>query len=182
MAPTVKMEIDWVHGYRSRDSRNNIGLLIDGSLAYHAAALGIVYNPQEHSQRYFNMHTDDVTAIAFSPDKRHVATGEIGPKPILCIWDAITMQLIHKFQGKLFKGIQALAFSPSGKTLAGVGMDDDHSVAVYNVETGALLGTEKGDKAWIIDLSFKNDQTFATSGVKHFKEWTVGATLTSKRG
>lgn len=61
-------------------------------------------------------------------------------------------------------------------------MDDDHSVAVYNVDTGALLGTEKGDKAWIIDICFKNDQTFVTSGVKHFKEWTVGATLTSKKG
>lgn len=69
------------------------------------------------------------------------------------------------------KGIQALAFSPTGKTLAGVGMDEDHSVAVYNVETGALLGTEKGDKAWIIDIAFKNETTFATSGVKHFKEW-----------
>lgn len=103
------------------------------------------------------MHTDDVTAIAFSPDKRLVATGEIGPKPIICIWDAITMTLVHKLQGKLLKGIQALTFSPTGKTLAGVAMDDDHSIAVYNIETGALLGTEKGDKAWIIDIDFKND-------------------------
>ena len=54
LAPTVKVDIEWVHGYRCRDSRNNIGLLADGSIAYHAAALGIVYNPQEHSQRFFN--------------------------------------------------------------------------------------------------------------------------------
>jgi hypothetical protein len=47
--PTVKMELEWVHGYRCRDSRNNIGFLIDGSIAYHAAALGVVYNPVEHS-------------------------------------------------------------------------------------------------------------------------------------
>lgn len=87
------MELEWVHGYRCRDSRNNIGFLIDGSIAYHAAALGIVYNPSEHSQRFFNMHIDDVTAIAFSPDKRTIATGEIGPKPMICIWDGITMQL-----------------------------------------------------------------------------------------
>ena len=89
------MEIEWVHGYRSRDSRNNIGYLADGSIAYHAAALGIVYNPTEHSQRFFKMHIDDVTAIAFSPDGRTIATGEIGPKPMICIWDAITMQLKH---------------------------------------------------------------------------------------
>jgi microtubule-associated protein-like 6 len=26
-APTVTLELDWVHGYRSRDSRNNIGVM-----------------------------------------------------------------------------------------------------------------------------------------------------------
>ena len=92
------------------------------------------------------------------------------------------MTLKHKLQGKLLKGIQSLSFSPSGKSLVGVAIDDDHCVAIYNVETGTLLGTEKGDKAWIIDICMKNDTTFATSGVKHFKEWAVGATLVSKRG
>lgn len=51
------------------------------------------------------MHIDDVTAIAFSPDGRTVATGEIGPKPMICIWDAITMQIKHQLKGKLTKGI-----------------------------------------------------------------------------
>lgn len=34
----------------------------------------------------------------------------------------------------------------------------------------------------IIELAFKNETTFSSAGVKHFKEWTVGATLTSKKG
>ena len=89
--PLTELEIEWVHGYRCRDSRNNIGMLADGSIAYHAAALGVVYNSAEHSQRFFNVHTDDVTAIAFSSDLRLVATGELGPKPLICIWDGVTM-------------------------------------------------------------------------------------------
>ena len=130
---------------------------MDGSIAYHAAAVGVVYNPADHTQRFFNMHTDDITAIAFSPDKRLVATGEIGPKPVIYIWDAITMQVVHKLWGKLTKGIQCLAFSPSGKQLAAVAIDEDHCVAIYNTESGVLIGTEKGDKAWIIDVAFKDD-------------------------
>ena len=86
-----------------------------------------------------------MTAISFSPDKRYIATGEIGAKPMICIWDGMTMQPKHIIKGKLTKGIQALSFSPSGKTLAAVAIDIDHSIAVYNVETGALIGFGKGD-------------------------------------
>jgi hypothetical protein len=44
-APNSKLELEWVHGYRSRDSRNNIAYLSDGSIAFHAAGVGIVYDP-----------------------------------------------------------------------------------------------------------------------------------------
>lgn len=66
--------------------------------------------------------------------------------------------------------------------MAAVAIDIDHSIAVYNVETGALIGFGKGDVNQILDISMKDDTTFATSGIKHFKEWTVGANLTAKTG
>jgi microtubule-associated protein-like 6 len=43
------MELEWVHGYRSRDTKNNISTLLDGSIAYHAAGLGICYDPSENT-------------------------------------------------------------------------------------------------------------------------------------
>jgi microtubule-associated protein-like 6 len=150
---------------------------VDGSVAYHAAGLGIVYDPSEHAQRFFNLHVDDVTAIAFSPDRRTIATGELGPKPTIYIWDAITMTVKYELKGKLTKGIQNLAFSPSGKMLAGVAMDDNHSVAVYNAESGAFVAMTNGDKAVILELASKNDTEFASAGVKHFMTWKVGANL-----
>ena len=92
------------------------------------------------------------------------------------------MQMKHQLKGKLQKGIQALAFSPSGKVLAGVAIDDNHYVAAYDVESGACLGCEKGDTANILELAFKNDKEFASAGVKHFKCWSIGSTVTGKRG
>ena len=47
-------------------------------------------------------------------------------------------------------------------------MDDNHSVAVYNAETGALMASTNGDKAQILELAFKNEQEFCSAGVKHF--------------
>lgn len=85
--PTVSFELEWVHGYRARDSKNNVSILKDGSIAYHAAAVGIVYDPDDHSQKHFCKHIDDITAMAFSSDGRTIATGEVGPKPSIYIWD-----------------------------------------------------------------------------------------------
>jgi microtubule-associated protein-like 6 len=83
----------------------------------------------------------------------------------------------------LLKGIEDIAFSPSGNVLVAVAIDDDHCVAAYNVETGACLGMNKGDKAKILEISMKNDTEFATAGCKHFMTWTISSgSLISKRG
>jgi|LauGreDrversion4_2_1035121.scaffolds.fasta_scaffold472677_2 hypothetical protein len=57
------------------------------------------------------------------------------------------MQLKVTIKHKLTKGIQALAFSPSGKTIAAVAVDIDHTVAAFNSTTGVCIGTSKGDTA-----------------------------------
>ena len=122
-------------------------MAVDGSVVYQAAAVGVSYDPTTHTQRHFAQHRDDVTAIAFSPDRRLVATGEVGPAPKILIWDAVTMQLKTAVKHKLTKGIQSLAFSPSGKTIAAVAIDVDHSVAAISADTGVTLGQCKGDTA-----------------------------------
>lgn len=146
-APKVSATIDWVHGYRGYKTKNNLRYLLDGTIAYHAAGLGIIYDPKTHSQRHFDKHTDDITAMAFASDKRTVATGEVGKKPKIYVWDTISMQVLHKFSGKLQRGIKCLAFSPSGKLLAAVDVSDDHQIAVYNVQTGICVAAARGDKA-----------------------------------
>ena len=47
-APAISMNLEWVHGYRSRDAKNNLQYLMDGSVAYHAAGLGICLDVGEY--------------------------------------------------------------------------------------------------------------------------------------
>ncbi len=78
---------------------------------YHTAAVGVVYNPATHTQRQYLGHNDDgaclgfrwlvpqrtcltasfvsaVISLALHPDGRTVATGQMGARPVIHIWDA----------------------------------------------------------------------------------------------
>jgi len=51
--PNVTIEVEYVHGYRTKDMRNNLYFLADGKILYNAAALGIVLDPEANTQTFF---------------------------------------------------------------------------------------------------------------------------------
>jgi len=48
-APPVKIELEWVHGYRGSNGRNNLKYMKNGSLTYYAAGVGVTYDPVVHT-------------------------------------------------------------------------------------------------------------------------------------
>ena len=111
--PNAKLELEFVHGYRCHDTRNNLRYTKDNNFVYHTAAVGIVYNKETNSQIIFNEHFDDITAFAIHPNKKYVATGEIGPYPLISIWDTETGEAKVRIRQPLQKGINHLCFSIS---------------------------------------------------------------------
>jgi WD40 repeat protein len=104
---------------------------------------------------FLQKHTDDITCIDFSSDGTHVATGERGAKPKVCIWDANTMQVKHTLLGHgIVKSVRCLAYSPSGKVLGVIAECDDHNVAIYNTETGQCIAESKGDRGNVVQMAF----------------------------
>lgn len=184
MAPSVELELEWVHGYKGDCAKNNLQFLADGQLAYYVAAVGVVYNPETHTQRFFQEHTDDVTAMDFHPDRTTVATGENGKKPKAYIWDTQTCKQIHMLVGHgIMNTIVAMAFSPTGKHLAIVAGNDDHNVAVYDTASGACVAESKGCREMVTQCRWENDETFVIVGAKLFFQFTLAAkSFTKKRG
>ena len=107
-------------------------------------------DPVRNTQKFHFGHKDDIMSFALHPNGEIVATGEIGPKPLISIWNIETMEMITSFNGPLKKGISQLTFSPSGKYLAAGAMDDDHCVAIWKWEDNEAALKSKGKKSCLI--------------------------------
>ena len=59
-APSVRPKLEWVYGYRGRDARSNLYLLPTGEIVYFVAAVVVLFNAEEHSQRHYMGHTEDI--------------------------------------------------------------------------------------------------------------------------
>ena len=76
-APDSSLVLEWVHGYRCRDARSNVMALDNGCVAWPSAGVGIVYNPEAHTQMHHIDHTDDVISMAMHPNGVIIASGGI---------------------------------------------------------------------------------------------------------
>lgn len=47
--PAVSLSIDYVHGYRCFDTRNNLKYNTQGDIVYHTAAIGITLDPSKNT-------------------------------------------------------------------------------------------------------------------------------------
>ncbi|KAJ1561960.1 Echinoderm microtubule-associated protein-like 5, partial [Cladochytrium tenue] len=171
--------------YRMREVNNNAFYLAPGVAVFPAGSVGVVMDLQSNTQRFFQgRHLEDVTAIAVHPSRRLVATGDLvshSAGAFVYVWDprapedAHRQVLIRVGDKKLARGVADLEFSPDGRFLVAVAMDDEHSVFFYDWQkAGKLIAKEKGHNDSIFGITFNPTAAyeFVTYGVKHLKHWT----------
>ncbi|XP_013391678.1 echinoderm microtubule-associated protein-like 6 [Lingula anatina] len=184
-APDEGLKLEFVHGYRGYDCRNNLFYTQSGEIVYHVAAVGIVYSRDHHRQRFYLDHTDDILCLAIHPIKDIIATGQVGRDPPVHVWDAETLKCLSVLKGQHQRGICAVDFSGDGKKLASVGLDDNHTIVVWDWRKGEKLATTRGhkDKIFVIKWNPYDLNKLVSVGVKHIKFWTqAGGGFTANRG
>jgi len=194
--PKARLELEYVHGFRGHDTRQCAGYNKHGSPVWITAAVGIVYDKDTHTQRFFQGHEQDILCMAINPaDGITVATGQWtgnpsqGQKkdPKIMVWNSEDCSTLAELSGQHQRGISCLAFSPSGNKLASVGMDDQNSVVIWDWKRGKPTGpATKGGANKLLMISFDgtNDNSFFTVGAKSSQFWSIsaGGKVTKKSG
>ncbi|KAM4607535.1 echinoderm microtubule-associated protein-like 6 isoform 3-T3 [Polymixia lowei] len=183
--PEQGLRLHFVHGYRGYDCRNNLFYSQSGEVVYHVAAVGVVYNRQQHSQRFYLAHDDDILSLTVHPLKDYAATGQVGRDPAIHVWDIQTLKCLSLLRGFHQRGVCALDFSADGKSLVSVAIDDNHSIVIWDWKRGEKLATARGhkDKLFVVKCNPMVNDRLVTVGIKHIKFWQhTGGGLTFRRG
>jgi len=181
------LSLEFIHGYRGFDTRNNLHYTSDQDIIYHTAGAAIVYNVQTKMQSFYLQHNDDILCLTLNQNpkfKNIVASGEVGVSPTVHVWDVVSKKTLSILQGYHTKGVCSVNFSSSGRYLVTVGLDDDHSIAVWKWNDGTKVACSSGHSRRIFVAEFRpdSDLSFVTCGVKHLTFWTVtGGTLVGKK-
>ncbi|KAK3093743.1 hypothetical protein FSP39_019600 [Pinctada imbricata] len=156
--PNEKLQLEWVYGYRGRDCRSNLYYLPTGETVYFSAAVVVLHNLEENTQRHYTGHTDDVKCIAIHPDHTRVASGQVaghdskegkrraGKKdipeedkdhwPHVRIWDSISLNTLHVVGiGDFDRAVCCISFSKKdlGNHMVVVDEANEHVMSVWDV-------------------------------------------------
>jgi WD40 repeat protein/Ca2+-binding EF-hand superfamily protein len=171
--PDISIRLEAVYGYKCQDMRNCVRYNHADGIVYPCATVGVVMNGTTRAQRFFQLHTDAISAFACTRRGDVVATGQIGHAPVVAVWDSSTCELLRLLPEIHQNSVCALRFSDSGSLLATVNLDRLHTVTVFDWRAGVAISRFFGGSSRILDLCFiGSDLGVITCGIKEIKIWS----------
>ncbi|KAF2905825.1 hypothetical protein ILUMI_00361 [Ignelater luminosus] len=197
-APSQKLKLDWVYGYRGRDCRSNLYMLPTGEMVYFVAAVVVLYNTEEQNQRHYLGHTDDVKSLAIHPNKLIVATGQCAghdkreARPHVRVWNSVSLHTMAVIGMNDFDiSVCCISFSKAdgGALLLAIDEASDHTISVWDWqkgEHGYKITETKCSVDTIVAAEFHplDRSSIVTCGKSHIAFWTLdaGGTLYKRMG
>ena len=191
-----EFELEWVHGYRGFDTRNNVFYVeanANGNpsasekkmyAVYHGAALGICVDLASRAQKYFRGHDDDIMSMAVYTNEGSlpiIATGQQG-KCSTFVWEVPTMKLLSSIKTGQ-KSINFCTFSKCGRLL--ITMSEDKLIAITDWKSNTIMVNTQGENSVTNHLSpsfATSSSSFISCGDKYIKYWTLnGRNLVSNK-
>ena len=171
--PDMSVRIEYAHGFSCQTMRNNIRYTAEGSLVYVCSTFGVNMHRTTKAQKFYQRHTDAISAFAVSRDGRYAVTGQIGYHPIVCVWDSHSCETLVTLSDVQSYSVCAVNFSYDQSYVAVVSADQFHTISIYNWRSNSLVSRFYGGINRIMHVSFSDDgEQFVSVGVKVIKFWT----------
>lgn len=115
--------------------------------------------------RFIQFHSDAISSFACSRDGTLVATGQLGHRPTLAVWDSRTC--ITKFVAPELQlnAVCCVAFSADNSYIAVVNMDREHTITVYDWKANVAVSKFYGGGNHILGVFFTEPSSDAAAGV-----------------
>lgn len=174
-SPSSTLVLKHVHAYNGDISRHggtirgkNVMFIGTKRIIFPAAALVVVMDIATSEQGYFSAHSEDVTCITIHPDRAIAASGQMGKDGRILIWDSSVIgpgvrdfnAAVELFMNSGIRGVCGLNFSGDGRFLVALGMDDAHSMVIFDWATAQSIATVKVGHSDVYQMGF-NPYLFA---------------------
>ncbi|XP_030008227.1 WD repeat-containing protein 62 isoform X2 [Sphaeramia orbicularis] len=169
-----RVHLDKVFGITTLSSSGLTSDPNSGLIAYPAGCVVVLLHPLKNKQSHIvNTSRKPFSALAFSPDGKHLVTGESGHMPCVRVWEVGGAQVAEVQSHKY--GVSCVAFSTNGCYIVSVGYQHDMTVSVWDWRKGTVIASNKVSSR-VSCVSFSQDSSyFVTAGNRHVKFWYLDA-------
>lgn len=173
-APKLRIQPEYVFGFRAKDTRANLKYLDKDEIIYCTACLVIIHNLKKNTQKFFREHRTDVAAFAVRSRPDLVASADVEENPNIYLWNPYSLTTIRHIKAQGLAGISKIQFSPENSNyLLTLSTDRHNTISVFSITTGFKLYTAKGDTLQIMDVKWMSGNEFVSGGHNHIKFWKI---------
>jgi WD40 repeat protein len=93
------------------------------AIFYLASNNGVIYDSANKTQKLLLGHANAICSCCVSEDKRWIVTADIGPDPMLVVWDSYTALAVKTIMRPHLTGVQAMDISCDGNQIVTLSRD-----------------------------------------------------------
>eukprot|EP00929_Paragymnodinium_shiwhaense_P064121 TRINITY_DN32085_c0_g1_i2.p1 TRINITY_DN32085_c0_g1~~TRINITY_DN32085_c0_g1_i2.p1 ORF type:complete len:1177 (-),score=131.80 TRINITY_DN32085_c0_g1_i2:374-3904(-) len=196
--------LSYVHGFTAA-ARPAVTCLSFRQVAFAAGRLVVLMDVETGSQEFIDGHTAEVTCMAYTPEQRFGASGQLRAPGARCaevmLWSPDSLGPVIAPLRYHQSDIEAIGFAQGGQVLLTIGADRDHTIAMWPSGREGWFSFRRRDRGPLaVCSSYKSGRVcgllaapevessppaFVTYGEAHVKFWHSDRTspaLESRRG
>ncbi|NXC42401.1 CF251 protein, partial [Penelope pileata] len=123
------LSLSWALGYNSSLAVHS---LEDGALLYVCSHTAVIHDVPGSRQYHLQGHTNAISCLCISEDRRWLATADRGPDPLVIVWDTFSGIPVRTiFDSQTGSGVGAIAISQDAKYLVTISTGMVQRVCVW---------------------------------------------------